>query len=275
MSVQTLTPPKAAEPRRRPRSRAWVAPAAGIAVAVLVAELVPRSGLFGDGTLPALSAVLVDLGKGAGTAELWQALGRTLRTWAIGLAAAVAAGIAAGVVIGLVPVLRAVTASTVEFLRPIPSVALIPAVVLVFGTGYESGIVLIVYAGFWQVLIQVMYGVGDIDPVAMETAESYRFGPWAKVRHVVWPTALPFVFTGVRLAASVALVLAITAELVIGTPGIGQQIAVAQSSGVTTRMFALVLLTGVLGVLVNLLFRAAERALLGWHPSVRKAVGGR
>jgi ABC-type nitrate/sulfonate/bicarbonate transport system permease component len=247
----------------------------GIAVAVLVAELVPRADLFGNGTLPALSSVLAELGGAVGTAELWQALGRTLRTWTIGLAAAVAAGIVAGVLIGLVPVLRAITASTVEFLRPIPSVALIPAVILIFGTGFESGVVLIVYAGFWQVLVQVLYGVGDIDPVAMETAESYRFGPWAKVRHVVWPTALPFVFTGVRLAASVALVLAITAELVIGTPGVGQQIAVAQSSGATTRMFALVLLTGLLGVLVNVVFRVAERALLGWHPSVRRAVDGR
>jgi ABC-type nitrate/sulfonate/bicarbonate transport system permease component len=276
MSVQTqaVTAPKSA-PSRRARPRSWVPPTVGIVIAVVIAELVPRSGLFGDGTLPALSSVLADLAEAAGTGELWQALAQTLRTWAIGLVAAVAAGIVLGVVIGMVPALRAITASTVEFLRPIPSVALIPAVVLIFGTGFESGLVLIIYAGFWQVLVQVMYGVADIDPVAMETAESYRFPTWAKVRHVVWPTALPFVFTGVRLAASVALVLAITGELVIGTPGIGQQIAVAQSSGATTHMFALVLLTGVLGVLVNVGFRIAERALLGWHPSVRRAVNGR
>jgi ABC-type nitrate/sulfonate/bicarbonate transport system permease component len=121
----------------------------------------------------------------------------------------------------------------------------------------------------------VLYGIQDIDPVAMETARSYRFGTWATVRHVVWPTALPFVFTGVRLAASVALVLAITAELVIGTPGMGQLISVAQSSGATTRMFALVLLTGVLGVLVNVAFRFAERGVLSWHPSVRRALDAR
>lgn len=263
-----------AAPRAR-HARPRVAPLVGIVVAAVLAETVPRTGLIADGALPPLSSVLAELGRQAGQAPLWTALGDTVRTWLIGLAVAVVAGVVAGLAIGLVPVLRAVTASTVEFLRPIPSVALIPAVILVFGTDYQSGVVLIVYAGFWQVLVQVLYGVQDIDPVAHDTARSYRFGLVARVRYVVWPTMLPFVFTGVRLAASVALVLAITGELVIGTPGIGQLISVAQSSGATTRMFALVLLTGVLGVLVNVVFRYAERAALGWHPAVRRSAGAR
>ncbi|MYQ30445.1 ABC transporter permease [Streptomyces sp. SID4956] len=265
----------AVPPPRVRRTRPRVAPLVGIVIAGLVAEIVPRTGLIADGALPPLSSVLAELGRQAGDAALWEALGRTIRTWAIGLVASVVAGVVVGVVIGLVPVLRAITASTVEFLRPIPSVALIPAVILVFGTGFESGVVLIVYAGFWQVLVQVLYGVQDIDPVAHDTARSYRFSVWGRVRHVIWPTTLPFVFTGIRLAASVALVLAITGELVIGTPGLGQLISVAQSSGATTAMFALVLVTGILGVLVNIGFRYAERALLGWHPSVRRSEGAR
>lgn len=116
---------------RTRKARPRIAPAVGIAIAVVVAELLPRTGLFADGALPPLSAVLAELGREAGDAELWEALGRTVRTWAIGLVVAVAAGVAAGVVIGLVPLLRALTASTVEFLRPIPSVALIPAVILI------------------------------------------------------------------------------------------------------------------------------------------------
>ena len=73
------------------------------------------------------------------------------------------------------------------------------------------------YASFWQVLIQVLYGVADVDPVARETALSYRLGPWARIRYLVWPTALPYAMTGVRLAASVALILTVTGELVIGS----------------------------------------------------------
>ena len=86
--------------------------------------------------------------------------------------------------IGAVPVLRAATASTIEFLRPIPSVALIPLVVVLLGTGMASTLVLVVYASFWQVLVQVLYGVADVDPVARDTAGRYRLGRWA-------PGALP------------------------------------------------------------------------------------
>nr|WTB35068.1 ABC transporter permease [Streptomyces sp. NBC_00830] len=278
MKVLDATRPVQAPAVPAPRGRAprpRIAPLVGIVLAGLAAEIIPRTGLIADGTLPPLSSVLAELGRQAGDAALWEALGCTIRTWAIGLVVSVAAGVVAGVVIGLVPVLRTITASTVEFLRPIPSVALIPAVILIFGTGFQSGVVLIVYAGFWQVLVQVLYGVQDIDPVAHDTARSYRFSVWGRVRHVIWPTTLPFVFTGIRLAASVALVLAITGELVIGTPGLGQLISVRQSSGATTAMFALVLVTGVLGVLVNIGFRYAERAVLGWHPSVRRSEGAR
>jgi ABC-type nitrate/sulfonate/bicarbonate transport system permease component len=271
----SLDAPATAPARPRRRARGGLAPVVGVLVALAVAELVPRTGLVAGDSLPPLSSVVAELVRQLGEGALWEALGRTMRTWAVGLVLAVAGGVVVGLLIGLVPVLRELTSSTVEFLRPIPSVALIPAVILVFGTGYQSGVVLIVYAGFWQVLVQVLYGVQDLDPVARETARSYHAGPWATVRHVVWPTALPFVFTGIRLAASVALVLAITAELVIGTPGIGSLISVAQSSGATTITFALVLLTGLLGVLVNMVFRAAERSLLHWHPSVRRAAGAR
>ena len=74
------------------------------------------------------------------------------------------------------PLLRAATASTIEFLRPIPSVALIPLAVVLYGTGMRSTLLLVVYASFWQVLVQVLHGVADVDPVARETAQSYRLG---------------------------------------------------------------------------------------------------
>jgi Binding-protein-dependent transport system inner membrane component len=95
--------------------------------------------------------------------------------------------------------------------------------VLLFGTDLRSKLLLVVYASFWQVLIQVLHGVHDVDPVAMDTAHSYGLGRWARTRHVVRPTALPYAVTGSRLAAAVALVLAVTAELPIGSPGLGRR----------------------------------------------------
>ena len=235
-------------------------------------EVAPRIGVVPARYAPPTSEILAALAQQAGRGGFWLALGDTLRTWITGLAIAVAAGVALGVVIGATPLLRAVTASTVEFLRPIPSVALIPLAVLLYGATRTSTLILVVYAAFWQVLVQVLHGVADVDPVARDTAHSYRLGRWARMRWLVWPTALPYAVTGVRLAASVALILAITGELVIGSPGLGREIAVAQTSGAVAAMYALVVVTGVIGVLANLATRMAERRALAWHPSVRGEV---
>ena len=251
------------------RARGAVLGLAGVAGFAVLLEATPRLLRMRQDVLPPLSAILSALAGEVGTAGFWQAVADTLQQWALGLAIAVAAGATVGVLIGSVPLLRRVTASTIEFLRPIPSVALIPLAVLLYGTGIRATLLLVVYAAFWQVLVQVLHGVGDVDPVARDTADSYRLGRLARMRYLVWPTALPYALTGVRLATSVALVLAVTGELVIGTPGLGREIAVAQSSGAVPAMYALVVVTGLLGVAANLVTRAAERRALVWHPAVR------
>jgi ABC-type nitrate/sulfonate/bicarbonate transport system permease component len=244
----------------------------GLAGLLLLVEVLPYTRVVSADFLPPTHRIAVALVDEIADVAFWRALLDTMIAWAVGLAIAVVAGIVAGIVIGAVPVLRALTASTIEFLRPIPSVALIPLAVLLYGTEIQSTLMLVVYASFWQVLIQVLYGVQDVDPLADETARSYGLGAWARVRYLLWPTALPYVMTGVRLAAAVALVLAITAELVIGAPGLGSRIAVAQSSNAVPNMYALVAVTGLLGVAINLAARGIERLLLSWHQSIRGEV---
>lgn len=251
------------------RTPAWALSLAGVATLLLVVELLPRSGIVDARFLPPTSQILAALGERLGLPEFWVALGQTLTTWVTGLAISVVAGVVLGVVIGSVPLLRAVTASTIEFLRPVPSVALIPVAILLYGTGMASTLLLVVYASFWQVLVQVLSGVQDVDPVASDTARSYRFSPLTRIRTVVWPTTLPYAMTGLRLAASVALILTVTGELLIGTPGIGKLLGIAQSSGAVDSMYAYVVVAGLLGVAVNLLARFLESRTLFWHPSVR------
>jgi ABC-type nitrate/sulfonate/bicarbonate transport system permease component len=246
--------------------------AAGLAAFLALGEAVPRLGLVKEAYLPPTSRIADALGQEVTDRAFWTALGDTLTGWALGLAIAVGAGVVVGLVVSVVPYLREATASTIEFLRPIPSVALIPLAVLLYGTELRSVLLLVVYASFWQVLVQVLYGVRDVDPVAEETARSYGLGPWARVRHVLWPTALPYVMTGVRLAAAVALILAVTAELVIGAPGLGARIAVAESSQAVPDMYALVVVTGLLGLVINVGARTVERRALAWHQSVRGEV---
>jgi ABC-type nitrate/sulfonate/bicarbonate transport system permease component len=241
----------------------------GIVVFLLVWELVPRLGLANPEYLPPPSDVLGIFVRNLGLTSFWVALGQTMLGWTIGLAIAAAAAVVLGIVIGTSRFLRRATHSTIEFLRPIPSVALIPLAALLFGVEMQSKLLLIVYACFWQVLIQVLYGVADVDPVADDTARSYGLGRAARIRHVVWPTTLPYLMTGLRLGAAVALILAITAELIIGNPGLGHEIALAQSGGATSPMYALVLAAGLVGVAINLVMRAVERRALSWHASVR------
>jgi len=246
--------------------------AAGLAAFLALGEVVPRVGIVKEAYFPPTSRIASAFWDELKDGAFWSALGDTLTGWALGLAIAVGAGIVAGVLLSVVPYLREATASTIEFLRPIPSVALIPLAVLLYGTELRSVLLLVVYASFWQILIQVLYGVQDVDPVAEETARSYGLGTWARVRHVLWPSALPYVMTGVRLAAAVALILTITAELVIGAPGLGATIMVAQTSQAVPEMYALIVVTGLLGLLINVGARTVERRALAWHQSVRGEV---
>jgi ABC-type nitrate/sulfonate/bicarbonate transport system permease component len=256
---------------RRRDPRGLLLGALGLVVLAGVLELLPRSGLVSERFFPPFSGMVSALADLAGQSTFWIAVWDTVRTWAIGFAIALVAGVALGLLLGSVEVLRRLTASTVEFLRPVPSVALIPLAVLVFGIrDISSTVLLVVYASFWQVLVQVIYGVHDVDPVARETARSYQLGPAARLRWLVWPTALPYVMTGLRLGAAVALILAVTGELVIGGGiGLGAAIANAQSSGAVPQVYALVIVTGLLGVVVNVGARLLERRVLSWHTSVR------
>lgn len=251
------------------RNLTWFQGLCGLAGLALLLEVLPRLGAVSPSYLPPFSAMMGALGAEMQTANFWTAFALTVEAWALGLAISIVGGTLIGLAIGSSAALRALTRSTIEFLRPIPSVALIPLAILLFGTRIQSTLLLVVYAAIWQILIQVLYGVQDVDPVARETARSYSFGWWAQMRYVTWPTALPYLMTGVRLAAAVALILTITAELIIGSPGLGKEIANAEAGGAVATMYAYVIVTGVIGVAVNILARLLERRVLAWHPSLR------
>jgi ABC-type nitrate/sulfonate/bicarbonate transport system permease component len=237
----------------------------GLVTFAVLLEGVPRLGLVSPHYLPPLSAMLVGLIGEASHAEFWRALSWTLSGWGLGLAIAVVLGAVLGAAIGSNRLLTVMTHSTIEFLRPIPSVAMIPLAVLLFGTRIQSVLLVSVYATVWLVLIQVLYGVQSVDPIARETVRSYRLARTAVLRYLVWPTVLPYLITGTRIAAGVALIVTITAELVIGAPGLGREIEAARSGGAVAVMYAYVIVAGVIGVSVNVVFRLIETRLLAWR----------
>lgn len=255
--------------RTRRTLRKTLLGATGILGFLVVWQLVPTLGILNPQYFPYATDVIAQIATDMSDLEFWRNVGRTLTSWFLGLVIATVLATALGVVIGLVPVLRRATHTTVEFLRPIPSVALIPLAILAFGIQLPAALVIIVYASFWQVFVQVLYGVADIDAVARDTARSFGLSRGSRFFNLVFPTALPYLMTGIRLAATVALILAITAEMFIGTPGLGRGIVFAQSAGNWTAVYALVVVTGLLGLAVNMVFRLIERRSLSWHQSVR------
>lgn len=244
--------------------------ALGVAVPLLLLEAASREGALPAREFPPILTVtgLTLLGELVRPA-LWLDVAQTLEGWAIGLALAAGLAFPAGLLIGSSPLAHRMLRAPIEFLRPIPSVALIPLAVLVFGTRLPNKLFLVTFACFWPLLFQAIYGVQDLDPVARDTARAFGVGRLRRLWYVTVPSASPYLATGLRIASAVALVLAVTSELVVGVPGLGRSINVAQSSGDYPTMYALIAVAGLLGVVLNEGLRQVERRALRWHPSQR------
>jgi ABC-type nitrate/sulfonate/bicarbonate transport system permease component len=250
----------------------WAPPLIAVVLVLVLWELAVRAGLIPESSIPPASAAIGELLSELGSSSLWKAVGNTLEGWALGLGLAVAAGVPAGILIGSSRWAYRALRVPIEFLRPIPSVALVPLAVLIYGTGLESKVFLATFASFWPMLIQTIYGVQDVDPVATDTARAFGLGRLARLWRVTVPSAVPYIATGVRIASAVALILSVTAELVIGSAGLGREINTASSGGDIDLMYALIIATGLLGWALNVAATAVERRVLHWHPSQREAV---
>ena len=156
-----------------------------------------------------------------------------------------------------------------EFLRPIPSVALILLVSLLLGPGLRMMVTLIVYGAIWPVLYNTIAGIDDVDPVARETHRAFGFSRLAAIRMVSLPSAAPFIATGIRLASAVAIILDIAAGYITGPingPGIGAFIAQESTgAGNITAHPGRDGVGGPLGLVLDLLLIQAQRRLLRWH----------
>jgi NitT/TauT family transport system permease protein len=262
----------AASPRESTRSRLAgrvLRGAAGVAGFLALAELLGRTRVISPAVLPLASTVLARTGGLATSPHFLADLGSTLAAWALGLVIATAVAVPAGVVLGSLPGVRAATRAIVEFLRPIPSVALIVLVGLILGPGLRMNVTLIVYAAVWPVLFNTIYGLDDTDPVARETLRAFGFGRLAVIRFAALPSAAPFIATGIRLASSIAIILNISTGYLAGRVsgnGLGAFIAEANTgAGNTALVLAAAIWAGVLGLVLNGLLLAAQRRLLPWH----------
>jgi NitT/TauT family transport system permease protein len=250
----------------------WIRGLVGLAGFLAVWELVSRTGLIRADFLPPPSQVGLRLVELAGDRGFVADVIASLLAWAIAISIATVVAVPVGLVLGQVPVLRRSVQTLVEFLRPIPSVALIPLALITIGSGPSSKISLAIYAAFWPILFNTVYALGEIDPQRIEAARSFGLGRAALLRRVALPSAAPFVMTGIRMSAAIALIVVIATELLTGgsrSGGLGTFIEISRSGGgAMDVVLAGALTAGIIGYLVNLVLERAQRQWLGWSEEV-------
>jgi NitT/TauT family transport system permease protein len=206
--------------------------------------------------------------------DMIQGTGRSLGTFALGLLTASATGVLCGVVLGAFPRVFSVFRLIIEFLRPLPSVALIPFSILILGVGGATGVTMAAYAAFWPILFNTYYGVRDTDPTAIDTARNFGLNRRSVLRRVLVPSAATNIAAGVRVSAAIALILTITVEMITSSGGLGFYIVQMQTATRTEEMYAGVFAVGVIGYVINLVVAALERKVVFWKTDVRDGGAG-
>ncbi|MBD0418258.1 ABC transporter permease subunit [Streptomyces sp. TRM S81-3] len=242
----------------------------------------------------ALPAVLVGVwwAASAGSEDVyWPPLGTILRTFpevwtgerwrgdvlpsvlrlAAGYALAAVAGVALGTLVGSRRRVRAVCEPVVEFLRAVPPPVLVPVIMLFAGIGDTMKILVIAGGCVWPVLLNTVEGVRAVDPVMAETARSYGITGVARLRDVVLPSAGPQIFAGLRQALSIGIILMVISEMFAASNGLGFAVVQFQRSFAIPGMWTGILLLGLLGFVLSVLFQLVERRVLGWYHGLRDA----
>lgn len=264
----TVTSARKPPSARRERTGRYVRGAIGVLVFLLVGEVLGRAGLVDRTYLPPSSTVVAHVARLLIDGGFLSDIAFSLTAWATGLLIAMVIAIPAGLVLGSLPIVNSAVRMLVEFLRPIPAVALAPLVILMIADQGQMERVLAAYAATWPILMNTIYGVADVDPVARDMARCFGFGRFAILGRVTLPSVAPFVATGVRVASSVALIVTISTELVSGGGSHGIGLFVLNASGDPDGagdVFAAVAITGMLGLLFDSLLRYVERRMFRWN----------
>lgn len=186
-----------------------------------------------------------------------------------GYASAAVVGVALGTVIGSYRKVRAVCEPVLEFLRAVPPPVLVPVIMLFAGIGDTMKIVVIASGCVWPILLNTVEGVRALDSVMSETARSYGITGPARMRSVVLPAAGPQIFAGLRQALSVGIILMVISEMFAASNGLGFTIVQFQRGFAIPDMWTGILVLGLLGFLLSVVFQLVERRVLGWYHGLR------
>jgi NitT/TauT family transport system permease protein len=241
--------------------------ALGILIFFLILEFVTSLELVPPIYLPRASTVIRRMVELLQDPKFLKHVMATLHAWAVGLTLATLISVPIGILIGTSELAYKMSSPLIEFMRPIPSVALIPLGILLWGQGLPMKVILVAYATTWPILFNTVYGVHDVDPVAVQTARCFGLKQAAVLRHINLPSAAPFIFTGIRISASIGLIVVIGAELLASADsGIGSYILfVSSSGGQMDSVLAGATIAGIVGAMINSALGLIDRHFFAWR----------
>ena len=218
--------------------------------------------------LPAPEAVVqrvVEIAReGYKNFTLWEHLGSSLARVIAGFVIGSIVGIPLGYAMGLSSWFRGWFDPIVEFMRPVPPLALIPLVIIWFGIGEEGKVILLFLAALWIMTIAARAGVSGVKISKIHAAYSLGASKWQILRHVIIPNSLPEIFTGARVAMGVCWGTVVAAELVAAEKGAGMMIVNASKFQLTDIVIMGIIMIGVIGYGIDILMRMAEKWLVPW-----------
>ena len=199
--------------------------------------------------------------------HLLAAFGATTATFLEGLALAIVLGTALGVLVGISRAAARALQPLLEFMRAIPPPVTVPIATLLIGYSTGMKLTVVVLSGLWPILLNAASAVRQIDPLLLDVAHSFRLSAWQRMNRIILPAIVPSLLIGIRIAIPLAIVVTLLVEMLTSLPGIGALMIRSQRNYQSSEVYALLVLVGLFGFVVNDLFAVVEGVIMRrWPP---------
>jgi ABC-type nitrate/sulfonate/bicarbonate transport system permease component len=243
-----------------------------VIVLLLLWEGISRLKFVNPIFLPPFSEIIIALIKTTLSGELPKHIGYTIFRCFLGYFLATFVAVPIGIMMGRSKLVYSLFEPLVEMLRPIPSAAIIPVAILFLGIYTKMKLAVIIFGSLWPILINTFHGVRGIDPILVDTGRTFNLNKKQFLMKIIIPGASPSIATGMRISLAIALILAITVEMIAGSDGLGFYIIDWERSFHFKEMYAGIFALGILGYLINFLFLKVDSKVMRWYEGFTSAV---
>lgn len=239
-----------------------------IIVFLLIWEIVPRIGLIDPFLIPPVSAVFTALGQLILSGEMLKHISISFQRAFAGYAIAALLAIPVGFLVGWFKTFERYIDPLLQTFRQLPTLALFPVFILLFGIGEVSKTAIIVKSCFWAIFLNTVSGVKNVDPLLIKSARSMGVSHSDMFKKVVLPAATPAIFTGLRYAGTVALMVLVAAEMLGANSGIGFLVFYSEVKYAIPEMYAAIIMLTIIGLVVNYILVAIEKWVSRWQEEI-------